>query len=48
LGVQYEHNRRFNRCANYACQVDKEDSQKADDIFVDGSFSSNDDPAGPE
>ena len=47
LDIQYEHNGCFDRRADYARKADKRDPEKNDDIFVDHSFSSDDDPTGP-
>ena len=47
MDIQYEHNGCFDRRADYARKADKRDPEKNDDIFVDHSFSSDDDPTGP-
>lgn len=46
MDIQYEYNSRLDRPADYARQIDKKDSKKNDDIFVDHSFSSDDNSFG--
>ena len=45
MDIQYEHNGSFDRSADYAHQTDQADPKKTDDISVDHSFSSDDDPS---
>ena len=46
MGIQYEHNRHFDRRDNYACQADKEYTEKTDDVSVDHPFPEDDNPSG--
>ena len=43
MGLQYEYNSCLNRRADYACQIDKEDPEKTNDVSLDHSISEDDD-----
>ena len=46
MDIQYEHNSRLDRPADYARQIDKKDSKETDDLSVDHSFSPDDNSFG--